>query len=349
MELTNIASLFQSYRPVNIQSQPLPQFSLPDAGDIRDPFSNLDMNRPLNFGSTPSSDFGFNQFMGNSGSLMGSANQLLLMLLSGLNTLSNGNSGMQSFFNPTATNPNSGMPSFFNPAATNPGGSRSPGSPADQPPQAPSGTPPSTPSTDSPPSDSPGNHAANLEEAKRTTNPKFMPIHRGEEDEKAQNAMIYDQASFGRAADKVALEYGLDPNLFRAMLQKESGAFSRDYRDAMKHVGDTDRAAQDNASLGLGQISRQFLGDDGKWRDGGPVNPRVGGQPVSVEDYNNSAILQLRVAAANLAMRIEDHGGVENGLRYYVSGNASPNPTGDAYVAAINEIMQNKDYMTIGR
>lgn len=176
-----------------------------------------------------------------------------------------------------------------------------------------------------------------------------MPIDRGDEDEKAQNAMIYDQQSFGRAVDRVALEYGLDPNMFRAQLEKESGAFSRDYREAMKHVGDTDRIAQDNASLGLGQISRQFLGDDGIWRDGGPVDPRVGGKPVSVEDYSSSVILQLRVAAANTAMRIADHGGLESGLRYYVSGNASPNPTGDAYLAAIDEIMQNKEYMNIGR
>lgn len=334
MELSNIASLFQAYMAVNTQSQPLPRFSLPDAGDIRDPFSNLNMNSSLNFGTTPLPDFGSNPLMGNSGGLMGPTNQILLMLFSGLSALSNGNSG---------------MPGFVSPAATNSGSSRSPASLGVQPPVVPSGSPASTPSADPVPSANPGNYAANLEEARKTTDPKFMPVYRGEEDEKAQNAMIYDQASFGRAADRVALEYGLDPNLFRAMLQKESGAFSRDYREAMKHVGDTDRAAQDNASLGLGQISRQFLGDDGKWRDGGPVNPRVGGQPVSVEDYNNSAILQLRVAAANLAMRIEDHGGLENGLRYYVSGNASPNPTGDAYLAAINDIMQNKDYMTIGR
>ena len=176
-----------------------------------------------------------------------------------------------------------------------------------------------------------------------------MPVYRGEEDEKAQNAMIYDQASFGRAADRVALEYGLDPNLFRAQLQKESGAFSRDYRDAMKLVGDTDRIPQNNASLGLGQISRQFLGEDGIWRHGGPVDPRVGGKPVSVDDYNNSTILQLRVAAANTAMRIEDHGGLENGLRYYVSGTSDPNQKGNEYLAGINDIMQNKEYMNIGR
>ncbi len=334
MELPNITSLFQTPIPASTFAQPSGQFSLFDPSDIRDPFSSFGANSPLNFNTSPLPDFGFNPLMGNSGNFMESFNQMLLRVLTGLSGLSNGNSGMGSLFGPTATNP-ADLRSPPSLVATAPGDL--------------SRTTSLSSSMELPSAGNPGSYATNLEEAKLTTNPRFMPIDRGEEDERAWNARIVDQASFGRAVDEVALEYGLDPNLFRAQLQKESGAFSRDYRDAMKLVGDTDRIPQNNASLGLGQISRQFLGDDGIWRHGGPADPRVGGQPVSVEDYNNSTILQLRVAAANTAMRIEDNGGLENGLRYYVSGNPNPNQSGNDYLTGINEIMQNKDYMNIGR
>ncbi len=334
MELPNITSLFGTPIPASTFAQPSGQVSLFDPGDIRDPFSSFGVNSPLNLNTSPLLDFGFNPLTGNSGNFMESFNQMLLMVLTGLSGLSNGNSGMGSLFSPTATNP---------------ADLRSPASFDAAPPGDLSRTTSLSSSVNLPPAGDPGSYATNLEEAKLTTNPRFMPIDRGEEDEKAWNARIVDQPSFGRAVDEVALEYGLDPNLFRAQLQKESGAFSRDYRDAMKLVGDTDRIPQNNASLGLGQISRQFLGEDGIWRHGGPVDPRVGGKPVSVEDYNNSVILQLRVAAANTAMRIEDHGGLENGLRYYVSGTSNPNQKGNEYLAGINDIMQNKEYMNIGR
>lgn len=193
----------------------------------------------------------------------------------------------------------------------------------------------------------PGSYARNLQEAAANTNPKFMPIIRGDEAE--QNSRIHDQESFGRAVDQVALEYGLDPNQFRAQLQKESGAMT-DYRKAMLLEGDLGRAGENNTSIGIGQISRKFL-DGREWSDGGPNNPRVGGKTVTTEFYNSSAITQLRIAAANLAMRIEDHGqgDLVKGLRYYVSGHTTQDAQNDLYINSINEIMQDEKLMNIGR
>jgi hypothetical protein len=195
-------------------------------------------------------------------------------------------------------------------------------------------------------SNTPTTGAGNVAEAAANTHPQFKPIIRGDEAQK--DAQITDQASFARAADQVAKEYGLDPNQFRAQLEVESGAFSQGYKKAMKHEGDLDRASENNTSIGLGQISRKFL-DGRDWSNDGPNNHRVGGQSVSTEQYMNSPITQLRVAAANLAMRAEDNDGLEKGLRYYVSGLTTPNAKNNAYLENINKHMQDQEMMNLGR
>ena len=201
--------------------------------------------------------------------------------------------------------------------------------------------------TNSPRSPAPGHYANNLDEAAKNTHVKFMPVVRG--DEASENAKIHDQASFARAVDKTALEYGLDPNQFRAQLEKESGAM-RDYKKAMQLEGDLGRRSENNTSIGIGQISRKFL-DGRDWSDGGPNNERVGGKTVTTEMYNNSTITQLRVAASNLAMRIQDHGNgdLKKGLNYYVSGHTETDSHNINYTTSINEIMKNKELMNIGR
>jgi hypothetical protein len=208
-----------------------------------------------------------------------------------------------------------------------------------------SNTPPvdTTPTSSTPAS---GNYATSLQEAAAKTNPQFKPIIRG--DEAQQDAKIHDQASFARAADQVAKEYGLDPNMFRAQLQKESGAFSQGYEKAMRQEGDLGRASENNTSIGLGQISRKFL-DGREWSDGGPNNPRVGGQTVTTEQYMNSPITQLRIAAANDAMRIADHGGLEPGLLYYVSGHATRDAQNGDYLDSIDKLMHDASMMNLGR
>ena len=208
--------------------------------------------------------------------------------------------------------------------------------------------PPTTPAnTNSPRSPASGHYASNLDEATKNTHVKFMPVVRG--DEASENAKIHDQASFAKAVDKTALEYGLDPNLFRAQVEKESGAM-RDYKKAMQLEGDLGRRSDNNTSIGIGQISRKFL-DGREWSDGGPNNERVGGKTVTTEMYNNSTITQLRVAASNLAMRIQDHGNgdLKKGLNLYVSGHAETDSHNIDYTRGINEIMQNKELMNIGR
>src|SRR5207245_1718111 len=147
------------------------------------------------------------------------------------------------------------------------------------------------------------------------TKPTFKPVIRG--DEEAKDKQIKTQEDFARAADQAARDYGIDPNAFRAQLQAESGAFTQDYKKAMKAEGDLDRKGDNNTSVGLGQISRKYL-DNREWADGGPGNARVGKQTVTTEQYMNSPTVQLRMAASNLAQRIADHGGLAQGLAYYV-------------------------------
>jgi hypothetical protein len=189
--------------------------------------------------------------------------------------------------------------------------------------------------------------AHTVKEAAARTQPRFVPVLRGDEQQK--DSQIKTQADFGRAADEVAREYGLDPNLFRAQLQSESNAFKQDFRKAMQAEGDLDRAGENNTSIGLGQISRKFL-DGREWSDGGPGNARVGSQVVSTEQYLNSPTVQLRMAASNLTQRIADHGGLEQGLAYYVSGNADPSNSHAAqYLANIEQAMSDPAVIGPGR
>jgi hypothetical protein len=174
-----------------------------------------------------------------------------------------------------------------------------------------------------------------------------LPVIRG--DEQAKDAQIKTQADFGKAVDATAKEYGLDPTAFRAQLQVESGAFSQGFQKAMHQEGDLDRAADNNTSIGLGQISRKYL-DGREWSNGGPGNARVGGQVVTTAQYENSVTVQLRMAASNLAQRTADHGGLEQGLSYYVSGNADPsNASGASYIAKINAEMKDPAVVNPGR
>jgi hypothetical protein len=202
------------------------------------------------------------------------------------------------------------------------------------------------------PSDSPAPtgaspYATSVDQAAPTVHVKFMPVLRGDEQQK--DAQIKNQADFGRAVDETAKEYGLNPNVFRAQLQVESGAFSQGYQKAMQHEGDLDRASANNTSIGLGQISRMFLDGRG-WSDGGPGNKRVGGQVVTTAQYQSSVTTQLRMAASNLAQRIADHGGLKQGLSYYVSGNDNPNnPTGASYIQKIDAALKDPAVLTPGR
>lgn len=225
---------------------------------------------------------------------------------------------------------------------------------APQPAATPSAPPPvSMPSAASPvaapasplPLSSPA--ASSVKEAASRTQPTFMPVLRGDEQQK--DSQIRTQADFGRAADQVAREYGLDPNLFRAQLQAESAAFTQDFRKSMQAEGDLGRTGENNTSIGLGQISRKFL-DGREWADGGPGNSRVGSQVVSTEQYMNSSTVQLRMAASNLAQRVADHGGLEQGLAYYVSGNPDPsNEHASQYLANIERAMNDPAVVGVGR
>lgn len=189
--------------------------------------------------------------------------------------------------------------------------------------------------------------ATSVSQASSSTHPRFLPVIRG--DEAQSDAQVKNQADFGRLVDKTAKEYGLDPNVFRAQLQVESGAFTSGYQNGMHHVGDLDRAPQHNVSLGLGQISQYYL-DGGPWSKGGPGDARLGGQVVTTSEYQNSVTVQVRMAAANDAMRIADHGGLQQGLAYYVSGNADPgNPSAASYLQKIDDAMRNPAVITPGR
>lgn len=126
--------------------------------------------------------------------------------------------------------------------------------------------------------------------------------------------------------------------MFRAQLQEESGAFSQGYQKAMRHEGDLGRAGENNTSIGLGQISRKYL-DGREWSGGSPNNQRVGGKTVTTEQYMNSPTIQLRVAAANIAMRIADNGGVQPGLLYYVSGHTTRDGQNGKYLDDIDRIL----------
>jgi hypothetical protein len=192
-----------------------------------------------------------------------------------------------------------------------------------------------------------GANAASVDEAASTVHVKFLPVLRGDEQQK--DAQIKNQADFGRAVDETAKEYGLNPNVFRAQLQVESGAFSQGYQKAMHFEGDLDRASNNNTSIGLGQISRMFLDGRG-WSKDGPGNQRVGGQVVTTAQYENSVTTQLRMAAANLVQRVADGGGLKQGLSYYVSGNSNPgNPTAASYIQKINAALKDPAVMTPGR
>jgi len=189
--------------------------------------------------------------------------------------------------------------------------------------------------------------AHSVKEAASRTQPRFVPVLRGDEQQK--DSQIKTQADFGRAADQVAREYGLDPNLFRAQLQSESNAFKQDFRKSMQAEGDLGRASENNTSIGLGQISRKFL-DGREWADGASGNDRVGSQVVSTEQYMNSPTVQLRTAASNLAQRVADHGGLEQGLAYYVSGNPDPSNSHAAqYLENIERAMNDPAVVGVGR
>lgn len=223
--------------------------------------------------------------------------------------------------------------------------------PAPAPTPHPSGTPTSTATTT--PNPAPSGTAGNdfstqsVAEGAGKVSPKFQPVLRGDESQK--DAQIKTQADFGKAVDATAKEYGLDPNLFRAQLEVESNAFSKGFQGAMKHEGDLGRASENNTSIGLGQISRKFL-DGREWSDGGPGNERVGGQKVSTEQYQGSVTTQLRMAASNLAQRVEDNGGLQQGLAYYVSGNPDPsNANASAYIDRMNTALKDPAVMTPGR
>ncbi|CAE6867959.1 hypothetical protein R69746_08224 [Paraburkholderia aspalathi] len=112
-----------------------------------------------------------------------------------------------------------------------------------------------------------------------------------------------------------------------------------DVRDASH--GDLDRAAQNNESLGVGQISQNFL-NNGPWSRDGPGNARVGSQDVTTAEYMNSPTIQVRTAAANLAMRVADKGGLENGMAYYVNGSPDTSqPKAADYISNINAYVNN--------
>lgn len=192
-----------------------------------------------------------------------------------------------------------------------------------------------------------GGNATSVDQAAPTVHPTFLPVLRGDEQQK--DAQIKNEADFGRAVDETAKEYGLNPNVFRAQLQVESGAFSQGYQKAMHFEGDLDRASNNNTSIGLGQISRKFL-DGRDWSQDGPGNKRVGSQVVTTAQYENSVTVQLRMAASNLAQRIADHGSLKQGRSYYVSGNDNPNnPIAANYIQKIDAALKDPAVLTPGR
>lgn len=219
--------------------------------------------------------------------------------------------------------------------------------PADGPSPVPSPSPSSAPTDTTPPKTlDRGDYGHSLADAQRNTDIQFKPVLRG--DEQQRDAKIQSQGDFNRAVDEVAKDYGLDPNMFRAQLQAESGAIT-DYKKALGAEGDVDRRGENNTSIGVGQISRKFL-DGREWSGDGPGNPRLGSQKVSTEDYLNSPTIQLRMAASNLSQRIEDHGSVERGLSSYVNGSPDPSdPKAARYLENINKFMNDPSITEPGR
>lgn len=203
---------------------------------------------------------------------------------------------------------------------------------------------PTKSTSNTPTSNTPTSGAHSVREAESKTRIQLKPVLRG--DEAKLDAQVHDQASFGRLADQVAKEYGLDPNMFRAQLQAESAAFSNGYKQGMGHRGDLDRGA--NASVGLGQISGNFL-NGGPWAMGIAGSPLLGRQTVSSQQYMSSVTTQLRMAAASDALRIHANGSVDAALRQYVSGHTSADPQNQIYIDNINRNMQNQEWMNIGR
>lgn len=56
------------------------------------------------------------------------------------------------------------------------------------------------------------------------------------------------------------------------------------------------------------------------------------------------------MAASNLAQRVEDNGGLQQGLAYYVSGNPDPsNANASAYIDRMNTALKDPAVMTPGR
>ncbi len=192
-----------------------------------------------------------------------------------------------------------------------------------------------------------GSGSTSVAEAAKKTKPKNVAVLRG--DEKQSDDKVKSQADFGRLADKTAKEYGLDPNLLRAEMEKESNAFTKGYEQAMSKEGDLDRQGEGNTSIGIGQISRNFL-DGGEWSDEGPNNPRAGGQSVSTEQYNSSVTTQVRLMASNLSMRAQDHGGLEGGLAFYVNGTPDTSQAkAQDYLQGIDEYMNDAGVTEVGR
>lgn len=74
------------------------------------------------------------------------------------------------------------------------------------------------------------------------------------------------------------------------------------------------------------------------------------GYQKALHQEATSIAIQLRMAASNLAQRIADHGGLEEGLSYYVSGNDNPNsPSGASYIAKIDAALKDPAVLSPGR
>jgi hypothetical protein len=71
---------------------------------------------------------------------------------------------------------------------------------------------------------------------------------------------------------------------------------------------------------------------------------------VTTEQYMNSPTVQLRMAASNLAQRVADHGGLAQGMAYYVSGNPDPsNASAKQYLSNIDQAMKDPKVVDVGR
>ncbi|MFD1839332.1 hypothetical protein [Paracidovorax cattleyae] len=118
----------------------------------------------------------------------------------------------------------------------------------------------------------------------------------------------------------------------------------------MQHEGDLDRAGEKNTRSAWARFPAGSWMAASEWSADGPGNSRVGGQKVSSEQYEKSVTVQLRMAASNMAQRIADHGGLKQGLPYYVSGDATPaNPKAQEYLQHIDEALRNPEVVNPGR